>query len=160
MGRIRRGHQLFWFGCFLVLLGCGSDFDEKEPPPPASPIINMAGTWKGTATSAVTKNATNITLVLAQIGSDVSGSYSCAAGTVACIRPKGEFTARINQSNFTGGVVFIDIIPSGPSCSLHGSFSDETLIAQYTCNPTSREDPGEWRLTKEGGSSEIAPPFN
>jgi len=151
MHRMSPYFRIFWFGCFLVCFGCGSDSMTQESSQETFPLVNMTGTWKGTAASAA-GGFQNITLVLEQTGSGVSGSYTCADGTAACVRTQGTFSARVVKSSFTGGVVFTDIVPGGPSCSLHGSVSGATLTADSLCNSRSKEEPQEaWELIRQEG---------
>ena len=144
-----RSSRIFWFSCFLIFFGCGSDSDMNNFPSQSFPVNNMAGTWKGTASSNVANGNNNITLVLLQTGVEVSGSYTCATGTAACARPVGNFSAHVSRSTLTGGVVFVDVVPKGPSCSLHGTFTETTLSAQYSCNVLANDDQGEWNLIKQ-----------
>lgn len=143
----RMRYRLFWFGCFLILFGCGSDSDINNFPSQSFPINDVAGTWKGTATHS--GGLSNITLSLLQTGTDVSGSYLCSNGTVACARPTGDFSGRISGTALTGGVVFPEVVPNGASCSFHGTFNPTTLNAQYSCNPLLKGEQGEWNLTKQ-----------
>lgn len=151
MDWIRPCLRLFWFGCFLITFGCGSDSSTHQSSAESFPTVDMTGTWSGTATSSATGVVKNVTLVLEQAGTGASGSYTCTDGPIACIHTEGTFSASVVKSTFTGGVVFTDITPNGPSCTLHGSVSGATLTAEYSCNPTSREEPGAWDLTRQGG---------
>lgn len=147
--RFNSAFRIFLLGSFLIFSGCGSDSGPQQSSQESFPTAEMTGAWEGTATGAAGSDVRNIALVLEQSGSGVSGSYTCSAGTVVCIHTRGTFSASVVKSTFTGGVVFTDITPSGPSCTLHGSVAGDTLTADYTCNATSREGQGTWNLTRQ-----------
>ena len=148
--RLRSSFRIFLFGCFLLFSGCGSDSGRQESSQESFPTADLTGTWKGTSAGSGS-GFRNITLVLEQSGTGVSGSYFCSDGTAACIHTEGTFSAKVVQSTFTGGVVFTDITPAGPSCTLHGNVSGATLTADAACNATSREGSGTWNLTRQDG---------
>jgi hypothetical protein len=146
---MNRYFRIFGFASFLLCFGCGSDPSTHQSSEESFQIMNMTGTWNGTASNEGASGSRNITLVLEQMGRTVSGSYTCSDGTVACVHSQGSFSAGTAGATFTGGVVFTDITPGGPSCTLYGTVSGAELTAEYSCNPSSGEDPGEWHLTRQ-----------
>jgi hypothetical protein len=111
----------------LVLLpvGCGSSQSTPTPAPtapgppvaPSSPVVNMAGTWTGTVTSANFPSRT-ITLVVSQGDSCVDGEWHDAT-----LDWKGAISGFAAADSFSGQLSFERTAAGGGKCQAAGFVS-------------------------------------
>ena len=124
--------------CLMVLASCGGGGGGDG----GSSGANIAGTWRGTATSAYLGGFIYIAFTITQNGDSISGSYACMAGTNGCMDAGGTITGTISGNDFTGLVR----LGNGISCSFTGIVSGNTLGGLYSCSQTPEN--GTWRTEK------------
>jgi hypothetical protein len=137
---------------FALLQACG-----MASSPPQKPDFDVTGTWGGTSVTSCDVllsdkyrcNATErITLTLFQDGSDLSGVYSCAYGTMVCrnMNDKG----KIVSSTLSGSLARMRVMmPDGSSCIFNGHFEPESAVGGFACyQGAGLVEQGAWQATR------------
>jgi len=106
------------------LAGCGSGgSDNTTTTTTTTPPLDVTGTWKGAVNSSVTGAATS-TLVLAETGTNVTGSYSTTSSVT------GDMVGTLNSTIFT-----FSLTPTMAHCT--GALSGTgTITTPTTGQPT------------------------
>jgi hypothetical protein len=136
----------------LCVSGCGGSDSPTGPstPQPQGPQTqqptSIAGVWTGTAISTQIAGARfNITVVLTQNGTEISGTFSCAPTTPSnCAAPSATVAGTVNGSALTARVLLPgDVVACS---SFNGTLSSTTAMSgTYACGNV---DAGTWSLTK------------
>ncbi len=128
----------------FVLTACGSGGEDGG----GKVALTLNGTWNGTATSD-NGGSLNITLVLSQIGSDVSGKITCSPGGVLqCPGTNGTVFGTLSVSTLTMDVQW----DNGNACNqFDGTLEGGTLKGRYSCQEfggvSNFTDNGNWTAT-------------
>jgi hypothetical protein len=118
----------------------------------------ISGKWTGTSKvscgSRMSKkercNALqNITFVLKQDGSNLTGTYSCAFGTQDCLglNEQGSVIGSYDGTNFLANIN----MGNGSTCSFKGAVSATEGQGSYRCKGSTAAEQGTWRISRVGG---------
>jgi hypothetical protein len=120
----------------VVIQSCTTASFQGEKP-----AFNVTGKWQGDTVTAcgmmlVDRGRCNarerITFTLFQEGSDLSGVYTCAYGTMIC-RNLNEHGKVVSSSiNGTLGRLRVEMT-DGSSCVFNGTFQTESVVGGYAC---------------------------
>ncbi|HZO82447.1 MAG TPA: hypothetical protein VFB33_12210 [Candidatus Binataceae bacterium] len=128
----------------LFVVGCGAA-EMRSLQPPAAPAASARGTsgfWQGTSTAGCQPlqpearrcNATvKITLHIVQQGSALSGTYTCAAGTMVCRESNTSGVIANGREREGGGIGLRVMMPDGSSCLFNGRRADDAMAGTYFC---------------------------
>jgi hypothetical protein len=152
---------------FLVLVlagvaGCGAGPVTIIPAPSAAPpTAEVAGEWSGTtraipcdmlASIGRCNAVNNITFTLNQSGSQLTGKYSCATGTMICRHGGADDSGDINSGSISGNQFNLSvIIPADVSnCYYHGATTSPTQAnGVYMCYQGGNQvEQGVWNLSR------------
>jgi|SRR5208283_439277 len=121
---------------------------------PASTTSQWTGTTKARCGTMTTDHSRcsavqNITLTLAQDGSKISGSYTCAYGNTNC-RGMQE-AGKIEQGTLKGDHLELVIMtPDRSTCRFHGLLRGDSGKGSYYCKGGSQLDErGSWRIKRK-----------
>lgn len=132
---IRGAARLLMFA-FVMVQSCGLASMEREKP-----ALDVTGNWQGESVTAcgvmllelARCNAhQSITFTLLQEGSDVTGVYRCAYGTMIC-RDMNE-TGKVVASSINGSLGRLRVeMPDGSSCMFNGTFRSQSVVGGFAC---------------------------
>lgn len=113
----------------------------------SSQNASLAGTWKGTSTSSTLNGMINITVVISQNDTSLSGTYACTAGTLNCVHSSGNLFGTLSGDSFTSRLVF----PDTHSCGeFNTTVSGNTISGQGSCDdPQGDTSTNTFSLTKQ-----------
>ncbi len=128
----------------FVLTACGSGGEGGG----GKVALTLNGTWNGTATSD-NGGSLNITLVLSQIGSNISGHIDCSVhDALQCPGTRGTVSGTLSGSTLTMDVQW----DNGNACNqFDGTLEGGTLKGMYSCQEfggvSNFTDNGNWTAT-------------
>jgi hypothetical protein len=121
---------------FVLIQSCSAASFQGE-----NPALDVTGKWQGDTVTTCGEmlleqgrcNAVErITFTLFQDGSDVSGVYTCAYGTMIC-RNMNEH-GRVVSSSLNGALGRLRVIlPDGSSCIFNGTFQSQSVVGGFGC---------------------------
>jgi hypothetical protein len=125
---------------------------------PTQPAADVAGTWQGSSSAGcfLTGHRCNayrlISLNLIQSGSDLTGSYTCAFGTMNCLRLNNIGTIVYGRID---GSFMPDLriaFPDATNCLYQGHFTGDEGEGGYMCFGDGGRmiEQGSWHLTRKG----------
>lgn len=106
-------------------------------------LQSMTGNWKGTFSSAESKTAADIEIVMYQTGQQLRGQLYCQGGTKACRAPGANFIGTVEADHVTARVRY----PDGHLCGLTGKIHETNINGVYSCDDAFGTDQGSWQIT-------------
>lgn len=131
--------------------------------PASAQATNVTGLWSGTtlvtpcdfAISGRCNAQNNITLKLAQQNSQITGSYTCATGTMICRNGGADNTGNVQWGRISGNLIRLSlIIPADASnCYYNGMLaSANAMHGTYMCfNGGAMVEEGTWDVKLTSG---------
>jgi len=119
-----------------LIQGCSAASFQRPKP-----ALDITGKWQGVSVTAcgvmllelARCNARErITFTLFQDGSDISGVYTCAYGTMICqdLNDRG----KVVSSSINGSLARLRVeMPDGSSCMFNGTFQTESVVGGFAC---------------------------
>jgi len=121
---------------FVLIQSCSTAFFQSEKP-----ALDITGNWQGDTVTECgmmlmeqgrCAARERITFTLFQDGSDISGVYTCAYGTMIC-RNMNEH-GRVVSSSINGALGRLRVmLPDGSSCIFNGTFRSESVVGGFGC---------------------------
>lgn len=121
---------------FVLIQACSAASSQRE-----APALDVTGKWQGVTVTAcgvmllelARCNARQvITLTLFQDGSNLSGVYTCAYGTMIC-RDMNEH-GKVVSSSINGSLARLRVeMPDGSSCMFNGTFRSQSVLGGFAC---------------------------
>jgi hypothetical protein len=122
---------------FMLIQSCSAASLQREKP-----ALDVTGKWQGVTVTdcgvmLLDKGRCNarerITFTLFQDGSDLSGVYTCAYGTMMCrnMTEKG----KVVSSSINGSLarLRVEMPDDGSSCMFNGTFQSESVVGGFAC---------------------------
>lgn len=136
----------------MLMQGCGAASSARPKP-----TVDVTGRWQGTTITACgvmllemgrCNARQRITFTLFQDGSDVTGIYKCAYGTMIC-RDLNE-SGKVVSSSVNGSLARLRVVmPDGSSCMFNGNFQDESVVGGFACyQGGGLLEQGSWRAAR------------
>jgi hypothetical protein len=131
--------------------------------PASAQATNVSGLWSGTTlvtpcafASSGRCNAQNkITLKLTEQNSQITGSYTCATGTMVCRNGGADNTGNVQWGRISGNQLRLSLImpADGSNCYYNGMLtSPSTMHGTYMCfNGASLVEEGTWDVKLASG---------
>jgi len=155
-------NRIFLLAALAGIARCGTAPAPPavSPPGPAIPTADVGGLWTGTIRvspcelSGERCNAVNnVTFTLSQYGSQITGSYACAAGNAECRLGGADNAGKITSGSVSGDRINVAVkLPADKSDCYYSGAATSPAQANgiYVCYRGGRMiEEGVWSLARQ-----------